>query len=103
MKTRNVAAAAFMLVQYQLNDPAANMIRPFGIGQHSCKQMDDQGRLFIYSEGTPSKEIMEWMQKSANGTVPNVKMPFALEQALPTIPGCLPGKHHASVSGKRFG
>jgi hypothetical protein len=72
--------------------------RPFGLGGHACKQYDDSGRLYIYSEGMPSVGIVSWMQQSANGTKPNVPMPEELAQALPHIPGCLPGKHHAAAA-----
>lgn len=81
-------------------DPTIGLDRPFGLGGRSCKQYDDTGRLFIYSEGLPDIGIISWLQRSANGTRSNVPMPEALAQALPLMPGCLPGKHHAaSASG----
>ncbi|MEA2740900.1 MAG: hypothetical protein QOH05_4207 [Acetobacteraceae bacterium] len=82
----------------QAVDPAMGIERPFGLGGHACKQYDDSGRLYIYSEGMPSVGIVSWMQQSANGTKPNVPMPEELAQALPHIPGCLPGKHHAAAA-----
>jgi hypothetical protein len=79
-------------------DPAADIARPFGLGGHACKQYDDTGRLYIYSEGVPDVGIVSWLQQSANGTKANVPMPEELAQALPLIPGCLPGKHHAAAA-----
>lgn len=70
-------------------------IQPFGLGGHSCRQYDDTGRLFLYTEGLPNLDITIWLQQSDNGTKPNVPMPEGLVQALPRIPGCLLGKHHA--------
>jgi hypothetical protein len=77
-------------------DPTEGISRPFGLGGHACKQYDDTGRLYIYSEGIPDVGIVSWLQQSANGTKANVPMPEELAQALPLIPGCLPGKHHAA-------
>ncbi|HEY0183603.1 MAG TPA: hypothetical protein VGC09_12425 [Rhodopila sp.] len=77
-------------------DPTMGIERPFGLGGRACKQYDDTGRLYIYSEGLPDIGIISWMQQSANGTKANVPMPQELAQALPHIPGCLPGKHHAA-------
>ncbi len=77
-------------------DPAAGLGRLFGLGGRTCKQYDDTGRLFIYSEGLPSLGIISWLQRSDNGTKANVPMPEELASALPNIPGCLPGKHHAA-------
>lgn len=78
-----------------VTDPTAEFSRIFGLGGHSCKQYDDTGRLFIYSEGIPSQGIISWLQRSDAGTRANVPMPEELAAALPLIPGCLPGKHHA--------
>ena len=77
-------------------DPAAGFPRLFGLGGHACKQYDDTGRLYIYSEGLPSIAVVSWLQRSDNGTRANVPMPQELANALPQIPGCLPGKHHAA-------
>lgn len=77
-------------------DPTAGFGRLFGIGGHTCKQYDDTGKLFIYSEGLPSLGIVSWLQRSDNGTKAGVPMPEELASALPNIPGCLPGKHHAT-------
>jgi hypothetical protein len=77
-------------------DPTIGMGRLFGLGGHTCKQYDDTGRLYLYSEGIPSSDVVSWLQRSDNGTKPNVPMPQALADALPRIPGCLPGKHHAA-------
>jgi hypothetical protein len=81
-------------------DPTAGFGRLFGLGGHTCKQYDDTGKLFIYSEGLPSLDIVSWMQRSANGTKTGVPMPEELASALPNIPGCLPGKHHAATSNE---
>jgi hypothetical protein len=77
-------------------DPTAGFGRLFGLGGHTCKQYDDTGKLFIYSEGLPSPGIVSWLQRSDNGTKANVPMPEELASALQDIPGCLPGKHHAA-------
>jgi hypothetical protein len=77
-------------------DPTTGFGRLFGLGGRTCKQYDDTGRLFLYSEGLPSPGIISWLQRSDNGTKPNVPMPDELAAALPQIPGCLPGKHHAA-------
>jgi hypothetical protein len=77
-------------------DPTIGFNRLFGLGGHTCKQYDDTGRLFIYSEGIPSTGVLSWLQRSDNGTKANVPMPEELVAALPLIPGCLPGKHHAA-------
>jgi hypothetical protein len=77
-------------------DPASGFDRLFGLGGRACKQYDDTGRLYIYSEGMPSPGVISWMQQSDNGTKANVPMPQELAEALPLIPGCMPGKHHAA-------
>jgi hypothetical protein len=79
-------------------DPTMSFSRLFGLGGHACKQYDDTGRLYIYSEGIPSPAVISWLQRSNNGTKANVSMPAELSAALPLIPGCLPGKHHAASS-----
>jgi hypothetical protein len=79
-------------------DPTIGFSRLFGLGGHACKQYDDTGRLYIYSEGIPSSAVISWLQRSDNGTKTNVSMPEELSAALPLIPGCLPGKHHAASS-----
>jgi hypothetical protein len=78
------------------NDPTIGFDRLFGLAGHTCKQYDDTGRLYLYSEGIPALDVVLWLQRSDNGTKPNVPMPQALAEALPEIPGCLPGKHHAA-------
>src|ERR1700735_733440 len=106
MKTEAFAAILAIYLQpsfafaqaAQAVDPAIGIDRPFGLGGHACKQYDDTGRLYIYSEGLPDLDVISWMQRSANGTKPNIPMPQELAQALPLIPGCLPGKHHAALS-----
>lgn len=90
------AALVIVAVQSQAIDPVAAFPRLFGLGGHTCKQYDDTGRLFLYSEGLPSPSVIAWLQQSANGTKANVPMPDELAAALPLIPGCLPGKHHAA-------
>jgi hypothetical protein len=80
-----------------LIDPVSAFERPFGLAGHACKQYDDTGRLFIYTEGLPSIGVIAWLQRSDGGTKANVPMPEELQTALPLIPGCLPGKHHAAV------
>jgi len=89
----------FTAVQAQVTtatDPTIGFTRLFGLGGHACKQYDDTGRLYIYSEGLPSLAVISWLQRSDNGTKPNVSMPEELAEVLPQIPGCLPGKHHAA-------
>jgi hypothetical protein len=78
-------------------DPTSGFDRLFGLGGHACKQYDDTGRLFIYSEGLPSLSVISWLQQSNGGTRANVPMPEELIVALPHIPGCLPGRHHAAA------
>jgi hypothetical protein len=87
------AASAQMTVA---NDPTAGLDRIFGLGGRSCKQYDDTGRLYIYTEGMPSIGVISWLQRSDGGTKANVPMPQELAEALPHIPGCMPGKHHAA-------
>ncbi len=77
-------------------DPTAGFSRLFGLGGHTCKQYDDTGKLFIYTDGPPSLEVVSWLQRSGNGTKAGVPMPEELALALPNIPGCLPDKHHAA-------
>lgn len=84
----------------QAIDPTIGVDRPFELSGHACKQYDDTGRLYIYSEGLPSIGVISWLQRSDNGTKPNVPMPDELAQALPLIPGCLRGKHHAALQGR---
>jgi hypothetical protein len=79
-------------------DPTIGFNRLFGLGGHACKQYDDTGKLYIYSEGIPSPAVISWLQRSNYGTKANVSMPAELSAALPLIPGCLPGKHHAASS-----
>jgi hypothetical protein len=81
----------------EILDPTAGFDRVFGLGGHTCKQYDDTGRLYIYTEGLPSMSVISWLQRSDGGTKPNIPMPQELETALPLIPGCLPGKHHAAA------
>jgi hypothetical protein len=81
-------------------DPTTGYGRLFGLAGRSCKQYDDTGRLYIYSEGIPSLGVVSWMQRSDNGTKPNVPMPRELAEALPQIPGCMPGKHHAASANR---
>ncbi|HEY1410852.1 MAG TPA: hypothetical protein VGF36_01865, partial [Rhodopila sp.] len=78
------------------NDPTVGFDRIFGLGGGTCKQYDDTGRLYLYTEGMPSIEVISWLQRSDGGTKANVPMPQDLAEALPHIPGCLPGKHHAA-------
>jgi hypothetical protein len=80
-----------------LIDPVSSFDRPFGLAGHACKQYDDTGRLYIYTEGLPSIGVISWLQRSDGGTKANVPMPEELQTALPLIPGCLPGKHHAAA------
>jgi hypothetical protein len=85
-------------------DPTAGINGLFGLTAHSCLQIDDSGALHLYTEGTPSPGVVEWLQRSNNGTVPGVRMPRELEDALPQIRPCLPGKHHArSVAIPKLG
>lgn len=78
-------------------DPVAGFDRVFGLGGRACKQYDDAGKLYIYTEGLPSLSVIAWLQQSNGGTRANMPMPMELAEALPHIPGCLPGKHHAAA------
>jgi hypothetical protein len=105
-KTISAIAAAILQVtsayaQTPPDDPTVGFRGIFGLGGHACKQYDDTGRLFLYSEGLPSQGVTSWLERSGNGAKPNVPMPEELEAALPHIPGCLPGKHHAALTAKR--
>jgi hypothetical protein len=80
-------------------DPTAGFGQLFGLAGHTCKQYDDTGKLFIYTEGLPSLSIVSWLQRSDNGMKSGVPMPEELASALPNIPGCLPGRHHAALPG----
>lgn len=77
-------------------DPAAGLVRLFGLGGQACKQYDDSGRLYIYSEGYPSIGVIVWLQQSDGGRKPNIPMPQELADALPYLPGCMLGRHHAA-------
>jgi hypothetical protein len=72
-------------------DPTAGFGQLFGLAGRTCKQYDDTGKLFIYTEGR--------LQRSDNGMKAGVPMPEELASALPNIPGCLPGRHHAALPG----
>jgi hypothetical protein len=104
MKSRIVAAASIVALQLTsaaaqtttVIDPTIGLFRPFGLGGRACKQYDDTGRLFLYSEGLPLPGVVSWLQRSDNGTKANVPMPQELAAALPLIPGCMPGQHHAA-------
>lgn len=104
MKTNVLVLTLMLLLQVSLAyaqvHPAIDLVdgldRPFGLGGRSCKQYDDTGRLYIYTEGMPSHSVLAWLQQSDGGTKANVTMPEELIAALPQIPGCLPGKHHAT-------
>jgi hypothetical protein len=101
-----LAIAAIVMVTLQItsasaqttraNDPTVGFDRIFGLGGRTCKQYDDTGRLYIYTEGMPSIGVISWLQRSDGGTKANVPMPQELAEALPHIPGCMPGKHHAA-------
>ena len=78
------------------SDPTTGFGKLFGLGGRTCKQYDDTGRLFLYSEGIPPIGIVSWLQRSDGGTKAAVPMPQELVEALPLIPGCMPGKHHAA-------
>jgi hypothetical protein len=80
----------------EAGDSVAGLMRPFGLGGHACKQYDDTGRLYIYSEGYPPIGVIVWLQQSDGGTKSSVPMPQELVDALPSLPGCLPGKYHAA-------
>jgi hypothetical protein len=80
----------------EAGDSVAGLLRPFGVGGRACKQYDDTGRLYILSESYPSIAVIVWLQQSDGGTKPGVPMPQELADALPYIPGCILGKHHAA-------
>ena len=92
-----VTSGIALAQQQEIADPTTGFGRVFGLGGHACKQYDDTGKLYIYTEGLPSTEVMSWLQRSDGGTRPNIPMPEELETALPLLPGCLPGKHHAAT------
>jgi hypothetical protein len=81
-------------------DPTVGFDRPFGLGGRACKQYDDTGRLYLYSEGLPSIGVLSWLEQSDGGTKANVPMPEELSAALPLIPACMPGKHHAALTSR---
>ena len=70
---------------------------PLGLGGLSCKQIDDTGRLHIFSDGPLPLEVLIYLQKSDFGTKANVRMPLVLERFLPDMPPCIPGMHHAAL------
>lgn len=88
----------------QALDPTLLSSRPpLGLGGLSCKQIDDTGRLHIFSDGPLPLEVLIYLQKSDFGTKAEVPMPLVLERFLPGMPPCVPGMHHAafhSASGK---
>jgi hypothetical protein len=53
------------------NDPTIGFDRLFGLAGHTCKQYDDTGRLYLYSEGIPALDVVLWLQRSDNGTKPD--------------------------------
>lgn len=79
----------------QAVDPTEGYHRMFGLGGHACRQEDDQGRMILWTEGSPSSAVVSWLQRSADGTRANVAMPRELEEALASIPPCLLGRHHS--------
>ena len=70
---------------------------PLGLGGLSCKQIDDTGRLHIFSDGPIPLEVLIYLQKSDFGTKADVPMPLVLERFLPRMPPCVPGMHHAAL------
>lgn len=62
-------------------DPAADFARLFGLGGRACKQYDDTGRLYIYSEGIPSHGVVSWLQQSDGGTKSSIPMPEEIGRA----------------------
>jgi len=105
-----IAAVAFQVTsalaqtptikQSTIGDPTERYSAIFGLGGHTCQQLDDTGRLHIYFEGMPNPTILNWLAISDGGTKPGVPIPQDLESELPRIPGCLPGTHHAAKSRK---
>jgi hypothetical protein len=83
-----------------IGDPTARYSGIFGLGGHTCQQIDDTGRLNIFFEGMPNLTIMNWLQISDGGTKPGVPMPEDLRAELPKIPGCAPNTHHAPTARK---
>jgi hypothetical protein len=108
MRTELIAAILAALFQSALAsaqtieavDPAVGIDRPFGFGGRPCKQYDNTGELHIYDERLPDLYVISWLQQPDNGTKANVPMPEELAQALPLIPGCMPGKHHAPPANR---
>jgi hypothetical protein len=108
MNTRRIPVVVAAVLQFgsapsqtiTVIDPTSGFDRLFGLGGHACKQYDDTGRLFIYGEGVPSLGVTSWLQRSNGGTRADTPMPTELVVALPRIPGCLPGKHHAAAPSR---
>ena len=69
MHVKIVAAIAITLLQITsiraettiASDPTTGFGRLFGLGGRACKQYDDTGRLFLYTEGLPPISIGAWL------------------------------------------
>jgi hypothetical protein len=109
-KISAIAAAAFQVTSALAQTPATSTVITgdpterfsgiFGLGGHTCQQMDDTGRLHIFFEAMPNLTITNWLQISDGGTKPGVPMPDDLQAELPKIPGCAPNTHHAPTARK---
>ena len=108
-KVSAVAAAAIQITsalaqtptikQTIIGDPTERYSAIFGLGGHTCQQLDDTGKLHIYFEGMPNPTVLSWLAISM-AAKPGVPMPQDLASELPKIPGCLPGTHHAAKARK---
>jgi hypothetical protein len=74
--------------------------RPAVRSRRPCLQAVRRYRQTVYLQrGLPSPSVISWLQQSNGGTRANIPMPGELIVALPRIPGCLPGRHHAAPPG----
>jgi hypothetical protein len=93
-----LGATAWQLAQAQALDPTLlSSTPPLGLGGLSCKQIDDTGRLHIFSDGPLPLEVLLYLQKSDFGTKADIPLPLVLERFLPGMPPCIPGMHHAAL------
>ncbi len=88
-------AATHTTAQAKALDPTIGLEPLFGLGGHSCQQMDDTGRLIIRSDGPTPLDVVLWEHDSDYGRAANVPVPDDLARALPYMKPCLPGRHHS--------
>lgn len=98
MTRRTIALVALLLATpaaAEMTDPTTQFPHAFGMTNHACVQYDDTGRVWIWTEGPPSREVQSWMQLSQGGLRANVPVPDAVAMILAWAPPCKPGKRHA--------